>query len=59
MTRKDYVILADVLAKFTAEGGVVVERDAIAYDLADALALDNPRFDRSRFLVAAGVWEAK
>ena len=59
MTRKDYVILADVLAKFTAEGGITVERDAMAYDLADALALDNPRFDRSRFLVASGVWEAK
>ena len=57
MTRKDYVILADVLAKFTAEGGVVVERDAMAYDLADALALDNPRFDRERFLVASGVWQ--
>jgi copper oxidase (laccase) domain-containing protein len=57
MTRKDYVILADVLAKFTAEGGVVVERDAMAYDLADALGADNPRFDRERFLVAAGVWE--
>lgn len=59
MTRKDYVMIAEVLAKFTAEGGVVVERDAMAYDLADALGADNPRFDRRRFLVAAGVWEAK
>ena len=57
MTRKDYQLIADVLAKFTAEGVVTIERDAIAYDLADALALDNPRFDRERFLVASGVWQ--
>ena len=59
MTRKDYVLIADTLARFTADGGDTIERDAIAYDLADALALDNPRFDRRRFLVASGVWEAK
>lgn len=56
MTRKDYQLIADVLAKFTAEGGVTIERDAMAYDLADAFALDNPRFDRARFLIASGVW---
>lgn len=57
MTRKDYQLIAAVLKKFTAEDGNVVERDAMAYDLADALASDNPRFDRDRFLVAAGVYE--
>jgi len=57
MTRKDYQLIADVLSKFTAEGEVTIERDAMAYDLADALALDNPRFDRERFLVASGVWQ--
>lgn len=57
MTRKDYVLIASVLNQFTAEGGIVVERDAMAYDFAHALALENPRFDRERFLVAAGVWE--
>lgn len=56
MTRKDYVLIASVLNKFTAEGGITVERDAMAYDLADALATDNPRFNRETFLVAAGVW---
>lgn len=55
MTRKDYQLIASVLNQFTAEGGVVIERDAMAYDLAHALALDNPRFDREKFLVAAGV----
>jgi hypothetical protein len=57
MTRKDFELIAAVLNKFTAEDGVVVERDAMAYDLADALGADNPRFDRRRFLIAAGVWE--
>jgi copper oxidase (laccase) domain-containing protein len=57
MTRKDYQLIASVLNKFTAEDGNVVERDAMAYDLADALGADNPRFDRERFLVAAGVWQ--
>lgn len=57
MTRKDYQLIASVLNKFTGEQGDVVERDAMAYDLADALAQDNPRFDRRRFLVACGVWE--
>lgn len=56
MTRKDYELIAQVLANFEAEGGVTVERDAMAYDLADALAADNPRFNRETFLVAAGVW---
>lgn len=56
MHRKDYELIAQVLANFTAEGGVTIERDAIAYDLADALAADNPRFSREVFLVAAGVW---
>jgi hypothetical protein len=57
MTRKDYELIAAVLAKFEAEGGVTVERDAMAYDLADALGADNPRFSREVFLVAAGVYE--
>jgi hypothetical protein len=57
MTRKDYQLIASVLNKFTSEGGDTIERDALAYDLADALGADNPRFDRDRFLVAAGVYE--
>jgi hypothetical protein len=56
MTKKDYELIAAVFAKFTGEAGDVVERDAMAYDLADALAADNPRFSREIFLVAAGVW---
>jgi len=29
--------------------------DAVVQSIADALAADNPRFDRERFLKAAGV----
>jgi hypothetical protein len=57
MTRKDYVLIAQTLAQFTGDSGDVIDRDAIAQKLADALATDNPRFDRFRFLVACGVYE--
>lgn len=57
MTRKDYQLIAAVLKNFATDGTPVDDRDAIGYDLADALASDNPRFDRDRFLVAAGVYE--
>jgi hypothetical protein len=56
MTRKDYQLIASVLKNYAADGIPVDDRDAIAYDLADALGADNPRFDRDRFLVAAGVY---
>ena len=65
MTRKDYILLAQVLADVRA----MLVRDAVkgyARDCADigcsvhakllaqALARDNPNFDRARFLKAAG-----
>ena len=53
MTRKDYVLIADVLA--VAWWASNDQRRHIAHDLADALGADNPRFDRDRFLVACGV----
>ena len=56
MTRKDYQLIASVLKNYATEGIPVDDRDAIAYDLADALGADNPRFDRDRFLVASGVY---
>jgi hypothetical protein len=56
MTRKDYQLIASVLANFATEGTPTDDRDAIAYGLADSLAQDNPRFNRERFLVASGVW---
>jgi hypothetical protein len=55
MTRKDYELIAKVLKDFTPDDGVFIERDQIAGALANALYFENPRFDRARFLVAAGV----
>jgi hypothetical protein len=54
MTRKDYELIAKVLKDFTPEDGVFIERNQIVEDLAKALATENPRFDRERFLVACG-----
>lgn len=54
MTRKDYELIAKVLHDFVGDGGDVIDRDKIAYELARALSQDNPRFDRLRFLVASG-----
>lgn len=51
MTRRDYVLIASVLAN-TAR----VERTSrvlLAVSFADALVSTNPRFDRGRFLAAA------
>ena len=56
MTRKDYVIIAEVFAQF---GNICNLEETIGADiarnLADALEADNPRFNRARFLVACGV----
>ncbi len=51
MTRKDYVLIAAALNS-CAQGA---DKSTVVYQLADALARDNPRFDRERFLKAAGV----
>jgi hypothetical protein len=63
MTKKDYILIAAVLAK----RGCHIAQDpafregwhaalsAYAHALADALASENPRFDRARFLAACGV----
>ena len=62
MTRKDYVLIAAAL-KRAREYGIDHERstapdetlDAACFALEHALAQDNPRFDRARFLKACGV----
>jgi hypothetical protein len=56
MTRKDYVMIAEVFANF----GQMIELEEtigadIARNLADAFGADNSRFDRARFLDACGV----
>ena len=63
MTRKDYVAIARVIS----DGALIncaskeelatntATRIKIAYQLADVMARDNPRFDGPRFLKACGV----
>jgi hypothetical protein len=55
MTKRDYEIVASVLARFSqlqvqTEAGAVTA--AIADSLANRFALDNPRFSRDKFLAA-------
>lgn len=52
MTRKDYELIARTLKAY-GNGGESVED--IAKLLAHNLSLENPRFDRERFLEACGV----
>ncbi len=52
MTRKDYELIAQAIADVWCDA--VAQKD-IAESLAEALAGDNPRFDRARFLSACGV----
>lgn len=64
MTRKDYILLAEALKDsvcITAgrsmdyEIGCRTQFEVTAHKVASMLAHENPRFDRVRFLVAAGV----
>ena len=58
MTRKDYVAVAARIRNIldgNSANGVVLGVSMTAKALADVFALDNPRFDRERFLKAAGV----
>lgn len=59
MTRKDYELIAAALARAnmtaTRESLSAKTIALVAYELADKLATDNPRFQRGRFLAACGV----
>lgn len=59
MTRKDYELIAKVLKDlnddFNNGGADEVSLALVAEELATALALDNPRFNRARFVSACGV----
>lgn len=54
MTRKDYVMIADVI-KNLDEVMDSYALEVLADNMADALQGDNPRFERARFLSACGV----
>lgn len=56
MTRKDYVLIASVIAGMPSFApSLRAQRDSCARAFAEKLAADNPRFDRGRFLAACGV----
>jgi hypothetical protein len=55
MTRKDYELIAEVLASLSAD--TRYEIDEVAEAFADRLAETNERFDKVRFLRASGVPE--
>lgn len=54
MTRKDYVLIAAAI-RAADDGMCHITIRHLANELAAALAEDNPRFDRERFLIACGV----
>ena len=57
MTRKDYQLIASAISELASDfgKGEVVAINLVADTLADALAQENPRFDRAKFLTACGV----
>ena len=57
MTRKDYVMIAEVINRNTVSltESALIDFARMAEDLATELQNDNPRFDRDRFLDACGV----
>jgi len=54
MSRKDYQLIAQALRSSWEDHGTPPSPDDTAHAIADALQADNPRFDRDRFLIAAG-----
>lgn len=62
MTRKDFEAIAEILAAERAVQQSIPAKVAVsgvAYSLADYFARANPRFDRQRFYVAAGVADSE
>lgn len=53
MSKKDYVKIAAVLAKWRGYQTSASVTAAITLDLVQAFAADNPRFDKNRFFRAA------
>lgn len=60
MTKKDYLLIAEALKTArtdypTQRPDAVQQSEDDAYAIAYALAKENPRFDRARFLEACGI----
>ena len=62
MTRKDYKLIADSLKDLKGMMNTEEERKVlslVAFKVSQGLAVDNPRFDRQKFLEAAGLKTAE
>ena len=55
MTRKDYEAIAVAIKNADRYDDGEQIASSIVHNIADVMARDNPRFDRARFLKAAGV----
>lgn len=57
MSRKHYILIAAAIkaSKLECDPAAVDQHSRTAKALADALALDNPSFNRDRFLAACGL----
>lgn len=57
MTRKDYERIVSAIRGVAKAKGATVPKPIVetAQSISDALAADNPRFDRERFLKACGI----
>ena len=55
MTRKNYLMLEEAIARADKYDDGELIGPAVVASIADALAADNPRFDRARFMEACGV----
>lgn len=55
MTRKDYVLIAEAIRRENDAPGYAEKNRGVVYAIAAALASENPRFDRARFLKACGL----
>lgn len=58
LTRQHFKMLADTIKKASDAPGFKERHESITHAIADALAGTNPRFDRKRFMDAAGYDDA-
>jgi hypothetical protein len=55
MTRKHYIAMAQAFKLVKVHGGDTDTIAKLARELASVLKVDNPRFDKDKFLTACGV----
>jgi hypothetical protein len=55
MTRKHYIAMAQAFKLVKVHDGDIETLTKLAHELASVLKVDNPRFDKDKFLTACGV----